>query len=466
MKLGRRVDAFAITGIDRQGHPYGPFEGGHLLVDKGLPGDVADVQAIRVSKGDFPVSAGRIVRLIQPSPDRIAPFCPHFEHCGGCQWQHTSYTHQLRIKHAQVSELFAKHLPPGMDVPPVLPSPRQLQYRNKIVFTFSNRRWMTPEEKLSPDTIRRPAAGFLLRGKYDHTLEISECGLIDPIAVRILHRLRDIALEAGMKFYDMREEAGFLRGLALRLGDPGHLFAAIITAAQDDAKLDYLVDRLGRDFPDITGFFQLYNPDKSGVNMEAPARHLRGEQQLPVTLDGLRFLVSPNAFFQTNTEQTLRLYRTALDFAQPGRDERVLDLYCGTGTITLFLARQAGSVTGIEYVEAAVRDARANAERNGITNAHFLAGDLKDVIGGIADAGDTPDLVMTDPPRAGHHREVNAALLRLAPRRIVYISCNPLTQERDTRILSERYRLTRIQPVDMFPHTGHVENVVLLERRD
>jgi 23S rRNA (uracil1939-C5)-methyltransferase len=467
MKLGRRIDAFAITGIDRDGQAFGPFEGGKLLVDKALPGDVADVQAIRVSKGDFPVSAGRIVRLLQPSPDRIAPFCPHFEHCGGCQWQHTSYEQQLRIKHAQVLDLFANHLPEGLSVPPVLPSPQQVRYRNKIVFTFSNRRWMTPEEKTSHETIRRPAAGFLLRGKYDHTLEISECALIDPIAVRILHRLRDIALEAGWKFYDMREVRGFLRGLALRFGDPGHLHAAIITAEKDDARLEWLVVRLAKEFPEITGYFHLFNPDKSGVNMEAPTRHLYGERLLPITLDGLRFLVSPNAFFQTNTEQTLHLYRTALDFAGLTGTERVLDLYCGTGTITLFLARHARSVTGIEYVEAAVQDARRNAECNGITNADFLAGDLKDVIGKLAASADAiPDMVMTDPPRAGHHREVNQALLRLGPKRIVYISCNPITQERDARILSALYRIARIQPVDMFPHTGHVENVLLLERRD
>jgi 23S rRNA (uracil1939-C5)-methyltransferase len=467
MKLGRRVEAFAISAIDRDGLPYGPFEGGKLYVDKALPGDIADVQAIRVSKGDFPVSTGRIVHLLQPSPDRIDPFCPHFEHCGGCQWQHTSYAHQLEIKHEQVNNLFALHLPEGMTIPPVLPSPKQLRYRNKIVFTFSNRRWMTPEEKTSPDTIRRPAAGFLLRGKYDHTLEIDVCELIDPIAVRILHRVRDIALEAGMKFYDMRKESGFLRGLALRFGDPGHLLAAIITAEQDDEKLNVLVEGLCRDFPEITGYFQLFNPDKSGVNMDAPARHLRGETQLPMTLDGFQFLVSPNAFFQTNTEQTLRLYKTALDFAALTGTERVLDLYCGTGTISLFLARSAAFVTGIELAEAAVNDARSNAIRNGISNVDFIAGDLKDVIGRIATSSDENiDVVVTDPPRSGHHREVNQALLKLAPRRIVYISCNPITQERDLRILSGRYRLTGIQPIDMFPHTGHVENVILLERRD
>ncbi|HRI40709.1 MAG TPA: 23S rRNA (uracil(1939)-C(5))-methyltransferase RlmD [Bacteroidia bacterium] len=467
MKLGRRVEAFAITAIDRDGLPYGPFEGGKLYVDKSLPGDIADVQAIRVSKGDFPVSTGRIVRLLQASPDRIDPFCPHFEHCGGCQWQHTSYAHQLEIKHGQVSELFARHLPDGMTVPPVLPSPQQLRYRNKIVFTFSNRRWMTPEEKTSPDTIRRPAAGFLMRGKYDHTLEIHECALIEPIAVRILHRLRDIALEAGMKFYDMREEYGFLRGLALRFGDPGHLLAAIITAEQDDEKLNVLTEGLTRDFPEITGYFQLFNPDKSGVNMDAPARHLRGETQLPMSLGGFQFLVSPNAFFQTNTEQTLRLYQTALDFAALKGSERVLDLYCGTGTISLFLARQAAFVTGVEFVDAAVNDARTNANRNGIKNVDFIAGDLKDEISRFTESStEVIDVVVTDPPRAGHHREVNQALLKLAPKRIVYISCNPITQERDTHMLSDRYRLTRIQPVDMFPHTGHVENVVLLERRD
>lgn len=465
--LGQLVKNLKIEGIDSKGNAYGHFAGGRILVDKAVPGDVADVQALRLTKGDQPVFRGRILNIVEPSALRIDPFCKHFMHCGGCQWQHVSYSNQLKLKRNQIEALFSRHIPAESVIPEVIASPDERRYRNKIVFSFSNRRWLTPEEKSDPTTILRPAAGYIMRGKYDHALEIHQCEIAPESAIRILQLVRDTALEHRISFYDMRKERGVLRQLLVRYGADGQLLIGIVFAEFDRNALELLAQTLQSHFQEIKSICYFLNPKKDGNISELTPVHFTGEKSIPVRLNGLEFEMRPGSFFQTNTRQTEQLYHLTSEWCGLTGKETVLDLYSGTGTIALTVARKADKVLGIEFVEEAVLQAEENARRNKIGNVKFLAGDLKDVLRleEVAAFG-TPDVVITDPPRAGMHREVNQALLQMLPKRIIYISCNPVTQERDTRILGNHYKLLRIQPFDMFPHTVHVENVILLQRRD
>lgn len=463
--LGQLVKNVKIEGVDARGNAFGRFSGGTILVDKAIPGDLADVQALRLTKGPDALYEGRIVDLIEPSPSRIPAFCKHFLHCGGCQWQPLRYEDQLTLKQKQVAQLFDRYLPDGTSTPRPVASPMELHYRNKIVFNFSNRRWMTPEEKSDPATVFRPAAGYMMQGKYDHALEIHECDIAPASAIEILHAVRDTALENKIPFYDMRKEQGVLRQVMVRYADDGAMMVRIVFGKFDAAALELFIAILSEKFPAIKSISYLINREKEGKVNELDTVIAYGAPTLPVTLNGLRFTMSPGSFFQTNTLQTELLYNTAIEWCALSGSETLFDLYSGTGTIALSAARRAGRVLGIEFVEDAVQRARENAANNGIHNATFIAGDLKDVIVSSAvEAFGRPHVVITDPPRSGHHRDVNQALLQLLPERIVYISCNPRTQERDVRILGNHYQLEKIQPFDMFPHTGHLENVALLRR--
>ena len=465
--LGQLVKNVKIEGIDASGVPFGRFEGGTILTEKALPGDIADLQVLRLTKGPDALYLGRILEIRHPSPDRIPPFCEHFMHCGGCQWQQTSYENQLLIKRQMVSQLLQRHLPEGGITPAVVPSPLQLHYRNKIVFTFSNRRWMTPEEKSNPDTIKRPAAGYLMKGKYDHTLEINACHLAPESAIKLLTTLRDAAIQNNIPFYDMRKEKGILRQLMVRYGNSGRIMAGLVFGEFNEAALDFFIATITAAFPEVDSICYFINPTKDGNLSDMKATHAWGSRTLPVTINGLEFEMHPGSFFQTNTLQTAQLYQLASDWCELSGQENVFDLYSGTGTIALTVARKAGKVLGLEFVSEAVEQAKINAKRNNISNASFLAGDLKNLMmqPELSVYG-KPDVVITDPPRSGMHRDVNQSLIRLLPQKIIYISCNPKTQERDIRILGDHYRLEKIQPFDMFPHTSHVENVAQLVRRD
>ncbi len=463
--LGKLVKNVRIEGIDARGNAFGRIPGGTVLVDKAIPGDVADIQALRISKGEDALFSGRIIDMVEPSADRITPFCKHFMHCGGCQWQPLSYSNQILLKHRQVAQLFDRHLPEGQSTPLPIASPLEKKYRNKLLFNFSNRRWMTPEEKSDPATVFRPAAGYMMQGKYDHALEIHDCGIAPDSAIAIMHAVRDTALAHKISFYDMRKEQGILRQLMVRYGDEGAIMTRIVFGKFDDSALQVITQLLTDKFPAVQSISYSINIKKDGKLNEADTIIAHGSSTIPITLNGLQFEMSPGSFFQTNTLQTEQLYKTAIDWCELTGQQTVYDLYSGTGTIALSAANASKRVVGIEFVEDAVRWAKKNAKNNNITNAEFVAGDLKDII--LSDrisALGLPDVVITDPPRSGHHRDVNQALLKLLPSRIVYISCNPRTQERDVRILSSHYRLERIQPFDMFPHTGHVENVALLLR--
>lgn len=464
--LGQLLQNLEITVIDAYGKSFGRFSGGLVYVEKGVPGDIADVQAIRLTKGELATFHGRIIKIRKPAPARIEPFCQHFQHCGGCQWQQVRYADQLDFKQKQVRQLLERHLTMGGAVPPIIPSPSARQYRNKIVFTFSNRRWMTPEEKEDPSTVFRPAAGFVMRGKYDHALEIHSCDIAPASAVRLLHAYRDHALSCGISFYDMRKERGTLRQLMVRYADDGAIMLGIVFGQFDESALEQLKQMTLKDFPEVRSISRFVNPKKDGNISELKALHVWGEPVLPVTLSGLRFEMHPGTFFQTNTLQTEQLYRTAIDWCELKGTETVFDYYSGTGTIALSASTRAKRVLGLEFVTEAVDQAYRNASINNISNATFIAGDLKDLVQSeaVRDFG-RPDIVITDPPRAGMHRNVNQSLLTFLPEKIIYISCNPKTQERDIRILGDRYRLERVQPFDMFPHTSHIENIALLTRR-
>ncbi|MEY4594314.1 MAG: rRNA ((1939)-C(5))-methyltransferase RlmD [Bacteroidota bacterium] len=464
--LGQLVKNVKIEGVDARGIAFGRFSGGLVLVDKAVPGDIANVQALRLTKGQDAIYTGRIIELIEPSSSRIAPFCKHFQHCGGCQWQTLTYSDQLRLKQQQVATLFDRHLPVDSSTPLPIASPLERHYRNKIVFNFSNRRWMTPEEKADPATIFRPAAGYMMQGKYDHAIEIHACDIAPQSAIEIMHTVRDTALENHIPFYDMRKEQGVLRQLMVRYGDNGSILVRFVFGKFDPKALELFIQTIAKKYPAVLSVSYLINPDKDGKVNELETKIAWGSPTIPITLNGLHFEMSPGSFFQTNTLQTEQLYATAIDWCSLTGKETVYDFYSGTGTIALSAARRAKHVVGIEFVNDAVEGARKNAHRNHIKNATFIAGDLKDVIASNAiKVNGQPDVVITDPPRSGHHRDVNNALLQILPDRIVYISCNPRTQERDVRILSSHYRLEKIQPFDMFPHTGHVENVALLVRR-
>ncbi|MFM7729175.1 MAG: 23S rRNA (uracil(1939)-C(5))-methyltransferase RlmD, partial [Flavobacteriales bacterium] len=370
--LGQLLKNVKIEGIDAHGQAFGRFSGGLIFIEKGVPGDVVDVQAIRLSKGEQSTFRGRIIRLIEPAATRIDPFCEHFEHCGGCQWQQVSYAEQLLIKQKQVRQLLERHLPPGSTLPPVVPSPLEKHYRNKIVFTFSNRRWMTPEEKSDPNTILRPAAGYVMRGKYDHALEIRRCDIAPLSAIELLHAFRDFSLETGISFYDMRKERGTLRQLMVRYADDGAVLLGIVFGEYRKDALDLLLDMVQRRFPQVRSVWRFDNPKKDGNISDLKPIHVWGEEVLPITLLGLRFDMHPGSFFQTNTLQTEQLYRTAIDFCGLTGRETVFDYYSGTGTIALSAARKAKKVVGLEFVPEAVEQAYRNAQVNAFPMRTFL----------------------------------------------------------------------------------------------
>ncbi len=439
-----------------------------ILVDHAVPGDVVDIQTTRKKKRYY---EGRVVHFHRLSPHRTLPRCAHFDRCGGCKWQDMTYEAQLQYKEKEVRDQMIRLAGLGEEaaaiIEPILPSEAIYHYRNKLEFTFSARRWLTPEEIASEKHIEEPALGFHVAGLFDKVLDINECHLQPEPSNAIRNFIREYTLQHGYPYFHIREQRGLMRNLLIRTTTTGEVMVVLSFFEDDRQRIETLLEAVKERFPGITSLQWVINP-KGNDTLEGLTVHLyHGRDHILEEMDGLRFKISAKSFFQTNTRQAARLYRTVAEFAGLKPEDHVYDLYSGTGTIGLFLARQAGKVTCIESVAEAVADARENARLNDIRNVSFLQGEVKALFGDeMFSKEGKPDVVILDPPRAGIHPDTVKMLLEVLPAKIVYVSCNPATQARDIQGLLPAYHPRRIRPVDMFPHTDHVENVVLLEKTD
>ena len=457
-----------ISAVAAEGKALARVDEMVVFVPYVVPGDVVDLQITR-KKHHYAEAVA--VKFHRYGPSRTQSFCPHFGVCGGCKWQCLSYEAQLSAKQQQVMDALQRI--GGVELPqcsPILGSQKTTQYRNKLEFGFSNKAWLTQEQIASGERFSLPGAvGFHTSGSFDKILPIDTCYLMDDINNRLRNGIRDYAYQHSLSFYDQREHKGLLRGMMVRLSNTGELMLLIqfcISSEDERAQAMGLLDWIVTSFPQVSSLLWVDNQKYNDTFGDLDVHCYYGTDHIYQTMEGLRFKVGPKSFYQTNTDQAYILYKVARDFASLSGQELVFDLYTGTGTIANFVAHEARQVIGIEYVPEAIEDARENSRINGIDNTLFYAGDMKDILNRdfIAKHG-RPDVIITDPPRAGMHSDVIDVILFAAPKRVVYVSCNPATQARDLQMLDKDYQVTAVQPVDMFPHTQHVENVVLLERR-
>jgi 23S rRNA (uracil1939-C5)-methyltransferase len=440
-----------------------------IFVPQTVPGDIVDVQVTKKRRNYL---EGRVVRFHHYSEKRVDPFCEHFGVCGGCKWQFLSYEDQLENKFRTVKDALERigkiHLPA---ISPILPSAKTTFYRNKLEFTFSNKEWLTEAQVKSEKTFEdRNALGFHVPGRFDKVLNIEKCWLQGDPSNAIRNWIRDYAREKQLSFFDLREQSGFLRTLIIRTSSIGEQMLILSFFFEDVEKREKLLHDLHEAFPELTSILYVINDKKNDTISDLEIQCFAGrdhifEEMVAFESDQvLRFKIGPKSFYQTNSEQAHELYKITAAFADIQSGDTVYDFYTGTGTIANFVAHKAQKVIGVEYVKEAIDDAKENSAINGLKNTHFFAGDLKDIFDDqfIAEHGKA-DVIITDPPRAGMHQDVIDQLLKLEAAKIVYVSCNPSTQARDLQLLDEKYHVARVQPVDMFPHTHHVENVVLLE---
>ncbi len=433
-----------------------------LFVEFAVPGDVVDVQITR-KKSNF--LEGRMIRIVKPSPHRLEAFCDHFGVCGGCRWQPLPYDMQLAAKQQQVYDQLVRigHLEVP-EISPIIGSAKTVYYRNKLEFSASARRWiLSDEDHEGLDDSQRCGLGFHVGKFFDKVLDIRHCWLQpDPSnAIRLF--IKDYTLRNGLSFYDLRNNCGLFRNMFVRTTDAGQVML-IVCFGEDSHAILPMLEAIRDRFPEITSLYYVVNTKLNDSISDQECILFSGDDAIYEYMEGLKFKIGPKSFYQTNTDQALELYRKAREFAGLTCTDTVYDLYTGTGTIAQFVSKQAAKVIGIEYVPEAIEDARVNAAANGISNCSFFAGDMKDILtDAFIAANGKPDVMIVDPPRAGMHPDVVATILRAAPRRIVYVSCNPASQARDIALMSEQYRITAVQPVDMFPHTQHVENICKLE---
>ena len=471
------LEHITITDVAAEGKSLARVDDKVIFVPFTVPGDVVDLQ---ITKKKHKYCEARVLRFIEYSNVRAIPRCEHFGICGGCKWQNLPYEEQLKAKQKQVFDQLTRI--GKIDLPeflPILGSVKQFEYRNKLEFGFSNKRWLTNEQVASGETFSNMnAVGFHITGAFDKIYPIEKCHLMDDLHNRLRNAIRDYAFEHELSFYDLRAQHGLLRDMMIRNSNTGEWMLLIQFGKTIDTGngadawelteegrglMQYIADT----FPEITSLLWVYNPKCNDTFGDLPVHVFKGNDHIYETMEELRFKVGPKSFYQTNTEQAYHLYCVARDFANLTGNELVYDLYTGTGTIANFVARKAKKVIGIEYVPEAIEDAKVNSEINGIDNTLFYAGDMKDILTEefIAKHG-RPDVIITDPPRAGMHEDVVNTILQARPKRIVYVSCNPATQARDLALMDAQYKVAAVRPVDMFPHTPHVENVVLLEVRE
>lgn len=466
------LEQITITDVAAEGKALARVNDMVVFVPYVVPGDVVDLQ---VKRKKHSYAEAVAVKFHEYSPLRSEPFCKHFGICGGCKWQCLKYEEQLRYKQKQVTDNLVRigkvELP---EISPILGSEQTERYRNKLEFTFSNKRWLTQEEvekDFKYDQMN--AVGFHIPGAFDKVLAIDECHLMDDICNRIRNGVRDYAYEHNYTFFDLRSQEGMLRNMMIRIAEDENdrsikglmvvMQFKIVEAAEEQQMLQ-LLQYMADTWPEITSLIYVINNKCNDTIGDLPIHVFKGDDHIIEEMEGLKFKVGPKSFYQTNSRQAYNLYKVTRDFAGLTGDELVYDLYTGTGTIANFVSRKARQVIGIEYVPEAIEDAKVNSALNGIDNTLFFAGDMKDILNQefINEYG-RPDVIITDPPRAGMHGDVIDTILFAEPKRIVYVSCNPATQARDLSLLDVKYKVLRVQPVDMFPHTHHVENVVLLE---
>ncbi len=470
--MRRRFKSYVIEDLEildagSEGKAIAKVDGQVLFIPFGVPGDVVDVQITNKKKGYM---EGKIVQLKKGSPYRIEPVCSHFGVCGGCKWQIMEYPQQLQFKQKQVFDNF-KHLG-KFDFPeinPILGSEKQYYYRNKLEYTFSNLRWLEDEDMAQRDAgidLEVRGVGFHVPGKFDKVVDVQHCSLQPEPGNEIRMAVKEFAIQHDIPFYNLRSHEGVLRNLTIRTASTGEVMV-ILSMTELSELTKKLLETIQQQFPQVTSLYYVINNKLNDTISDLDLVLYAGSPIITEKMEDLEFMVSPVSFYQTNSEQAYTLYSVAKQFAQIEETDLVYDLYTGTGTIANFVARQAKKVIGIEYVDAAILDAKKNSKKNGITNTQFFAGDMKDILTSsfIRKMG-KPSVVITDPPRAGMHTDVIDRLLEMEPKRIVYVSCNPATQARDITLLASKYDVTRVQPVDMFPHTHHVENVVLLELKN
>jgi 23S rRNA (uracil1939-C5)-methyltransferase len=459
------LEKVRIMDIGAEGNAIARIDNQVVFVPMLIPGDVVD---IRVRKKRRKFMEGTVVRFHEYSPDRIKPRCIHFGVCGGCKWQHLPYEKQLQFKEKQVKDNLIRI--GKVDIPdsdPIMGSEEIFYYRNKLEYTFSDKRWLTREEMISDiDHINEDALGFHILGMFDKVLDIRECHLQPEPSNAIRDAVRRYAHRKSLAFFNLRQQSGFLRNLIIRNTSNGKVMVIVVFYLDEKERIEGLLDFLVSEFPQITSLFYIINTKQNDSLADQVPVLYKGEDHLLEEMDGLKFRIGPKSFYQTNTKQSLRLYKVARDSAALTGNEVVYDLYTGAGTIANFIAASAQKVIGIEYIDEAVRDAVINSEINNIRNTRFFAGDIRSLLNDqfISENG-KPDIIITDPPRAGMHEDVVKQIIKASPGKVIYISCNPSTQARDISLMSEYYGVTRIQPVDMFPHTHHVENIILLEKK-
>lgn len=474
MKKGEVIENVKIDTMAAEGKCLARLNGQVIFIQGGAPGDVVDVELTKIKTSFL---EGRVKNIHQYSPARTTPFCVHFGLCGGCSWQHISYETQLQYKQQQVIDNLERI--GGLTLPPIRPilgSPQSRYYRNKLDFTFSSHRWLTAEELNSGVAMNEPALGYHIPRMYDRVFDVKECHLQPDPSNAIRLAVRDFAISNAIPFFDLRRQVGFLRTLTIRntlpkeAGGTAEVMVILQVTYDEMNWIEGILGHLKKSFPAIASFHYVINGKRNDTFADLDIICWQGNPYITEHMEKpeggwLDFRIGPKSFYQTNSAQAHALYKVACEFAALTGSEVVYDLYTGTGTIASFVSGRARKVVGLEYVDAAVEDARMNCKLNGIDNCSFHAGDMKDLLNEafVSEHG-RPDVVITDPPRAGMHEDVCRMLLKADPMRIVYVSCNPATQARDLAILSERYRIVALQPVDMFPHTTHVENVALLAK--
>ncbi len=458
------IEGLEITTLAAEGKAIGYYNGMVVFVPMTVPGDVVDVQ-VRAKHRRF--MEGVVVNFVKRSEMRCEPTCEHFGVCGGCKWQNLPYEEQLRHKTAQVRDQLTRigklELP---EVRPCLGSAKQLFYRNKLEFTFADRRWLTYEEIAEGgDIAQTPALGFHVPNMFDKVLDIRKCYLQEDPSNAIRDFIKRFCIENGYTFHNVREHQGLMRGVIIRTASTGEIMLSVVFNENDTTKINTLLGAVKEEFPQITSIIYFVNAKWNDSLTDQTPICFAGKDHIFESMEGLQFKVGPKSFYQTNSEQAYELYKVTREFADLKEDDTLYDLYTGTGTIANFCARRCKKVVGIEYVPEAIEDAKINSTINGINNTVFYAGDMKKVLdNAFIKRNGKPSVIILDPPRAGVDEPVIDVILNAAPERIVYVSCNPATQARDLALMSSMYRVVAVQPVDMFPHTHHVENVVKLER--
>ncbi|MDX9782757.1 MAG: 23S rRNA (uracil(1939)-C(5))-methyltransferase RlmD [Bacteroidales bacterium] len=465
-KVREILEGVVIESVAAEGRSIARVNGKVLFVPFAIPGDIADIEIHRKKSGWM---EGVIKRIVTPSPDRNNPFCSHYGTCGGCKWQPLPYPLQLNYKQQQVEDQLKRI--GGLDLPvisPILGSERTTRYRNKLEFTFSNKRWvdsLAEAENLSET--ERYGLGFHIAGMFDKVLDIEKCHLQDEPSNEIRNFIKQFALKNGYSFFDLREQFGLLRTLIIRTTSTGEVMVIVVFSYFDKEKIESLLNALISTFTQITSLNYIVNGKRNDTINDLEVVNFHGQDCIYEKMEELKFRIGPKSFYQTNSQQAFKLYSVVRDFADFKGDEVLYDLYTGTGTIALFLSSHVSKVVGIEYVPEAIEDAKINASINDIHNSVFYAGDMKDVLSeSFIEQNDKPDVIVLDPPRAGVHPDVINVIVKVRPSKIVYVSCNPATQARDISLMKEFYNIIKVQPVDMFPHTHHLENVVLLELKN